>query len=114
MIESASQQQEGASSNQGCEELATASSPLLQKQNNRASCEFVAFSKSNLNGGLADDRNAADESVPFIDGDGKLLGEQPPPDRFNCVYLILLLHGIGILLPWNTFLTIGYDVSVDY
>jgi len=31
-------------------------------------------------------------------------------DRLNIVYMIFLLHGVGVLLPWNTFLTIGYDV----
>jgi solute carrier family 29 (equilibrative nucleoside transporter), member 1/2/3 len=35
-------------------------------------------------------------------------------DRFNLVYLIFLLNGVGVLLPWNTFLTIGYDVRLIY
>ncbi|XP_063222993.1 equilibrative nucleoside transporter 1 isoform X3 [Bacillus rossius redtenbacheri] len=29
----------------------------------------------------------------------------PPSDRLNLVYLTLLLHGIGTLLPWNMFIT---------
>jgi len=33
-------------------------------------------------------------------------------DRLNIVYMIFLLHGVGVLLPWNTFLTIGYDVRL--
>lgn len=32
--------------------------------------------------------------------------EQPhPSDKFNLVYLVFLLHGIGVLLPWNMFIT---------
>ncbi|KAF7634457.1 hypothetical protein Mgra_00006126 [Meloidogyne graminicola] len=31
-----------------------------------------------------------------------------------CVYIIFLLHGIGVLLPWNTFLTIGVDYFICY
>lgn len=60
-------------------------------------------------------RNAADESVSFIDKEeskGTQGDEEvPPPDKYRLVYLILLLHGIGVLLPWNSFLTIGYDVG---
>lgn len=29
----------------------------------------------------------------------------PPRDRLNIVYLILLLHGVGTLMPWNMFIT---------
>lgn len=29
----------------------------------------------------------------------------PPKDRYNMVYLILVLHGIGVLMPWNMFIT---------
>lgn len=28
----------------------------------------------------------------------------PPRDRLNIIYLILLLHGIGTLMPWNMFI----------
>ncbi|XP_052130282.1 equilibrative nucleoside transporter 2 [Frankliniella occidentalis] len=37
----------------------------------------------------------------------------PPKDRFNLVYLTLLLHGIGTLMPWNMFIT-PKDYFVDY
>ena len=30
--------------------------------------------------------------------------DEGPPDRFNIVYFILLLHGIGTLMPWNMFI----------
>lgn len=29
----------------------------------------------------------------------------PPKDRLNLVFLIMLLHGIGALMPWNVFIT---------
>lgn len=28
-----------------------------------------------------------------------------PDDKYNLVYLIFLLHGLGVLLPWNMFIT---------
>eukprot|EP00118_Oscarella_pearsei_P004230 m.17713 g.17713 ORF g.17713 m.17713 type:complete len:439 (+) comp27542_c0_seq1:111-1427(+) len=37
---------------------------------------------------------------------GSLLGKgRPPPDRFNLVYWIFYVQGIGTLLPWNMFIT---------
>lgn len=36
-----------------------------------------------------------------------------PGDKFNLVYLIFLLHGIGVLLPWNMFIT-ARSYFVDY
>lgn len=29
----------------------------------------------------------------------------PPRDRMNIVFFILLLHGVGTLMPWNMFIT---------
>lgn len=29
----------------------------------------------------------------------------PPRDKLNIIYFILLLHGIGTLMPWNMFIT---------
>lgn len=31
--------------------------------------------------------------------------DAPPKDRLNLVFLILMLHGIGTLMPWNMFIT---------
>ena len=28
-----------------------------------------------------------------------------PKDKYNLVYLIFMLHGIGVLMPWNMFIT---------
>ncbi|XP_023311371.1 equilibrative nucleoside transporter 1 isoform X1 [Anoplophora glabripennis] len=42
-----------------------------------------------------------------------------PPDKYNLVYLTFLIHGIGVLLPWNMFITanayfINYKFSQEY
>lgn len=29
----------------------------------------------------------------------------PPRDRLNLIFMVLLLHGIGTLTPWNMFIT---------
>lgn len=28
-----------------------------------------------------------------------------PPDKYNLVYMTFLIHGIGVLMPWNMFIT---------
>lgn len=33
-----------------------------------------------------------------------------PPDKYNLVYITFLIHGIGVLMPWNMFIT-AVDVS---
>ncbi|KAG7200699.1 hypothetical protein KM043_001250 [Ampulex compressa] len=43
----------------------------------------------------------------------------PPKDRLNIVFCILVLHGIGALMPWNMFITaknyfVDYKLSVAY
>ncbi|XP_015118898.1 equilibrative nucleoside transporter 1 [Diachasma alloeum] len=43
----------------------------------------------------------------------------PPRDRLNIVYFIMLLHGIGALMPWNMFITAEgyfqkYKLSANY
>ncbi|VDN59074.1 unnamed protein product [Dracunculus medinensis] len=40
--------------------------------------------------------------------------EKEPKDNYNIVYLIIMLHGIGILIPWNTFITIAPSYFVGY
>lgn len=42
-----------------------------------------------------------------------------PPDKYNLVYITFLVHGIGILLPWNMFITAKryfdeYKLSASY
>ncbi|KAK7081856.1 Nucleoside transmembrane transporter activity protein [Halocaridina rubra] len=36
-----------------------------------------------------------------------------PPDRFKLVFLTLVLHGVGTLMPWNMFIT-AKNYFVDY
>lgn len=37
----------------------------------------------------------------------------PPKDRYKLIFLVLVLHGIGTLTPWNMFIT-AKDYFVDY
>lgn len=44
---------------------------------------------------------------------------EPPSDRFKLIFLILVLHGIGTLTPWNMFITakdyfVNYKLSESY
>uniref|UniRef100_A0A1I8AWY7 Equilibrative nucleoside transporter 3 n=1 Tax=Meloidogyne hapla TaxID=6305 RepID=A0A1I8AWY7_MELHA len=77
-------------------EFPTATYPLLKQQNNSS------------------DKNATDESVLHSAPGQMNGGVEIQTDRLNLVYIIFLFHGIGVLLPWNTFLTIGYDYFVSY
>uniref|UniRef100_A0A0M3HS24 Equilibrative nucleoside transporter 1 n=1 Tax=Ascaris lumbricoides TaxID=6252 RepID=A0A0M3HS24_ASCLU len=43
-----------------------------------------------------------------------MLTERPPPDKYHLVYLIMLLHGVGTLMPWNMFITIAPAYFVNY
>ena len=43
---------------------------------------------------------------PFLQG-----SEVPPVDKGNIVFWIVLLHGIGMLMPWNMFITISDAVG---
>ncbi|XP_057340932.1 equilibrative nucleoside transporter 1 isoform X1 [Microplitis mediator] len=43
----------------------------------------------------------------------------PPKDRLNIVFIIMVLHGIGTLMPWNMFITAkdyfeNYKFSINY
>ncbi|XP_014284631.1 equilibrative nucleoside transporter 1 isoform X1 [Halyomorpha halys] len=47
------------------------------------------------------------------------LEAHPPSDRYNIVYLIMFLHGMGTLLPWNMFINaksyfVDYKLSYNY
>lgn len=50
---------------------------------------------------------AEDQGVGTIEDDvgtSAFVPERPPLDRYNIVYIILLIHGIGTLMPWNMFI----------
>ncbi|KAK5966429.1 Equilibrative Nucleoside Transporter [Trichostrongylus colubriformis] len=38
----------------------------------------------------------------------------PPKDKFLLVYFIAMLHGVGVLMPWNMFITIAPQYYVEY
>ncbi|BES96821.1 equilibrative nucleoside transporter [Nesidiocoris tenuis] len=47
------------------------------------------------------------------------LETNPPKDRWKIVYLILILHGMGTLMPWNMFINaksyfVDYKLSANY
>ncbi|GMT04530.1 hypothetical protein PENTCL1PPCAC_26704 [Pristionchus entomophagus] len=50
------------------------------------------------------------EVEPFLQGEPA----QAPVDKWSLVYLIIFLHGIGTLMPWNMFLTIAQTYYVNY
>lgn len=56
-------------------------------------------------------RNLPDDELNFksMTMDRAKLETQPPRDRFRIIFFILILHGIGTLMPWNMFIT-----AVDY
>ena len=48
--------------------------------------------------------------------DGMMREIQPPTDRLNLLYLTLVLHGVGTLMPWNIFInakTVSYVSRAD-
>uniref|UniRef100_A0A914CT90 Equilibrative nucleoside transporter 3 n=1 Tax=Acrobeloides nanus TaxID=290746 RepID=A0A914CT90_9BILA len=40
--------------------------------------------------------------------------EYLPKDRYKLVYFIILLHGIGTLIPWNMFISIAPQYFIDF
>ena len=45
-----------------------------------------------------------------------LMTMEPPLDRWNLLYLTLVLHGVGTLMPWNIFInakTVSYVSRTD-
>ena len=45
-----------------------------------------------------------------------LMTMEPPMDRWNLLYLTLVLHGVGTLMPWNIFInakTVSYVSRTD-
>lgn len=42
----------------------------------------------------------------------------PPADRYNIIFITLLIHGIGTLMPWNMFITattyFEYKLGAEY
>lgn len=48
-------------------------------------------------------RNISKDELKFKNGTD--IPEEEPRDRLKLVYIILMLHGIGTLMPWNMFIT---------
>eukprot|EP00053_Salpingoeca_punica_P009796 m.88185 g.88185 ORF g.88185 m.88185 type:complete len:457 (-) comp15169_c0_seq1:166-1536(-) len=50
--------------------------------------------------------NMSTESTPLMQGRSLQEVEQPPVDHYNVTYLMFLLQGLGMLLPWNAFINV--------
>ncbi|CAB3365744.1 Hypothetical predicted protein [Cloeon dipterum] len=68
-----------------------------------------------------EDSNLPDEELNFrgVTMEVAEMEINPPKDRYNLVYWIFLLHGIGTLMPWNMFITakeyfVDYKLSEEY
>nr|CAH7750237.1 unnamed protein product [Callosobruchus chinensis] len=68
-----------------------------------------------------EENNLPEDELNFknLTMDEASLALNQPPDRHKLVYLTFLIHGIGVLMPWNMFITamdyfIGYKLSEDY
>ncbi|KAK6033234.1 nucleoside transporter [Ostertagia ostertagi] len=59
------------------------------------------------------ERQLSDEAAPFIQIPSNP-DDEAPKDTGNLVYLIILLHGVGSLMPWNMFITIAPDYYTNY
>jgi len=44
-------------------------------------------------------------AAPFPDPDDRSSSINAPEDRYNIIYIIFFIQGIGMLLPWNFFIT---------
>ncbi|GLV32794.1 Equilibrative nucleoside transporter 2 [Carabus blaptoides fortunei] len=65
--------------------------------------------------------NATEDELNFrnINMEDAHLQLNPPKDKLNLVLLVLLLHGVGVLMPWNMFITakayfVDYKLSENY
>ncbi|CAJ0954306.1 unnamed protein product, partial [Mesorhabditis belari] len=54
------------------------------------------------------------EDVKQQEREAFLEGENAPSDKWNLVYWIVLLHGIGTLMPWNMFINIAPSYYVQH
>lgn len=54
-----------------------------------------------------EENNLPEDELNFknLTMDDATLQLNTPPDKYNLVYLTFLIHGIGVLMPWNMFIT---------
>lgn len=54
-----------------------------------------------------EESNLPEEELNFrnLTMDDASLQLHTPVDKYNLVYMTFLLHGIGVLMPWNMFIT---------
>uniref|UniRef100_A0A1I7XJI3 Equilibrative nucleoside transporter 3 n=1 Tax=Heterorhabditis bacteriophora TaxID=37862 RepID=A0A1I7XJI3_HETBA len=68
------------------------------------------FDDWNIKSAISVSTESSDEPLEKGDYEKK----QPPKDKYWIVYIIILINGIGVLLPWNMFITISPDYYVNY
>lgn len=80
--------------------------------------EDVFPEEADLNTSSENAENYAEKDGPLLTNEDELKAvikdvEQPDcRDRYNLVYIILLIHGVGVLMPWNMFINAnGYFVN---
>ncbi|XP_059083476.1 equilibrative nucleoside transporter 1-like isoform X2 [Tigriopus californicus] len=70
-----------------------------------------------------EERNVPEDQLNFRNFSQSMdrldLEMNPPIDRWNLIYLTLVLHGVGTLMPWNMFITakeyfVDYKLGKDY
>lgn len=59
------------------------------------------------------DGPGASEKADLSGSDDVVVVEAKAKDKYQLVYVIFLLHGIGILMPWNMFIT-AHGYFIDY
>lgn len=64
-------------------------------------------------GNSADARSSStcEPTAPAMNKEAQLGPE--PVDKYNFAYIIMLLHGIGTLIPWSAFITIAFNYYVE-
>ena len=64
-----------------------------------------------------DDSKHPIEAEPFLEGESRAQftpDNEVPKDRCKIVLLVMMLHGVGILIAWNVFITIAPDYYKEY
>ncbi|VDM39374.1 unnamed protein product [Toxocara canis] len=57
-------------------------------------------------------RTSKTSSETGTETDGKF--DKEPEDHFHIVYLTMMLHGVGVLIPWSSFMTIAPEYYVCF
>eukprot|EP00051_Salpingoeca_urceolata_P028297 m.486141 g.486141 ORF g.486141 m.486141 type:complete len:486 (+) comp24195_c0_seq1:411-1868(+) len=78
---------------------------------NESKTDGLLYESSSVSDEERDDPTVGmDAKSPLLSREVRLQGynddQEPPTDRYNLVYMIFMLQGVGMLLPWNAFITV--------